>query len=432
MNIVIESNQNNSGGGSSNNADIHHNHSSPLFCCQPHEKVSLGSLKKSIIKENANTFNHHKIPVSFFNGLETLIISGYEDSMSLFSSSIAANLVSLRVLSIRKCDEMVQVIRDEEEKAVNRGDQKTTLVFPTLVELRMSYLLKLESFCDWNCDVGFPSLRKVTITMCLNLKSFNLAAPNLEDFTTDNLLNYLQDGVLNVSFDSLKILTVEGNEKPLYSYKIHASFFIGLQQLKMHGYEGNMSLFSSSIARNLVNLRELEIYDCKEMVKVIEDEKEEENVVSAGAQTTKTILFPKLQALMLAHLWKLVSFCEWKCDVELPSLRKVEIWGCPDMKNFTLGSLTTPNLESVRIEFKDLSDERKDLNGMLKQYLQSLGPLTTPRFEIIQIQNEYVDGEKDLNGELKQPYLALVTMQTAEVATENEAAGRAAFQRNIY
>ncbi|KAH6799719.1 hypothetical protein C2S51_036203 [Perilla frutescens var. frutescens] len=262
---------NNSGG--TTNADIDDHHYSHLFC-QP-QKMSFGKLKELVTSQNP--FCGHKVDLSCFNGLQELTISKYEGSMSLFSFSIARNLVTLRELYIRKCDEIVQVIKDEEDKAVSTGERNR--LFPNLQELHLFRLPKLVSFCEWNCDVELPSLRFVNIRGCLNIKNFSLA-PNLEDFRTD-LNNYLEVGV-KVPFDSLKQLDC-----------------------------------------------------CDEMVKLIKDD-EEENAVSGDGQRT-TLLFPKLQELLLFHLPELVSFCEWKCDVELPSLRDVFI-SCPNMKYFTLGS----------------------------------------------------------------------------------------------
>ncbi|KAH6827407.1 hypothetical protein C2S53_018905 [Perilla frutescens var. hirtella] len=153
--IVIGSNQNNSE-GSSNNAHIDHNHSSPLFSQQ--QKISFGSLKK-------------------------LIITGNDRSMSLFSSSIAANLVGLTVLSISKCDEMVQVIQDEEKKKGVIGGDQNTLLFHNLEELELKDLRKLVSFCEWNCDIVLPSLIQVVIDECPDMKYFTsgpLSAPDLK------------------------------------------------------------------------------------------------------------------------------------------------------------------------------------------------------------------------------------------------------------
>ncbi|KAH6798616.1 hypothetical protein C2S51_035100 [Perilla frutescens var. frutescens] len=126
-----------------------------------------------------------------------------------------------------------------------------------------------------------------------------------------------------------------------------------------------MCLFTSSIAGNLVNLRELIILECSEMVKVIEDEKEK---AVSGGEIRRTLIFPKLQELKLKNLGKLVSFCEWKCEVELPSLQEVKIKKCPNMNSFTLGPATTPNLESVKIN-DEYFGGAKDLNVVLRQHL---------------------------------------------------------------
>ncbi|KAH6799721.1 hypothetical protein C2S51_036205 [Perilla frutescens var. frutescens] len=355
MTSMVQSNVNSSEGTTNVNIDDHHY--SHLFCQQ--QKMSFGKLEELVTSRNP--FCGHKVDLSCFNGLRELTISKYEGSMSLFSFSIARNLVTLRELYICECDEIVQVIKYEEEKAVSAGERNR--LFPNLQRLWLEDLRKLVSFCEWNCDVELPSLRHVSITGCPNIKNFSLA-PNLEDFRTD-LNNYLEVGV-KVPFDSLKKLEIERNENPLYCYKIPVSLFSGLEKLETGGNQGRMSLFSSSIVGNLVNLKELSIYVCDEMVKVIKDDEEEKAVSGDGQRTT--ILFPKLLELELYGLPKLVSFCEWKHDVELPSLRKVYIGTCPNMKYFTLGSVTTQNLKTSFINGRHFGTE-KDLNVVLQKYL---------------------------------------------------------------
>ncbi|KAH6808416.1 hypothetical protein C2S51_029524 [Perilla frutescens var. frutescens] len=147
-----------------------------------------------------------------------------------------------------------------------------------------------------------------------------------------------------VSFgNNLKKLTTDRNPFSC-GHKVHESLFNGLEKLEIIGYGGSMSLFSPSITGNLVNLIELSIVSCAELVEVIKDDEEEDR------QTT-TLLFPKLQRLWLVDLPKLVSFCEWKCDVELPSLKKVDIHSCPNMKYLTLGFLAAPDLEDLTSDF---------------------------------------------------------------------------------
>ncbi|KAH6808448.1 hypothetical protein C2S53_019096 [Perilla frutescens var. hirtella] len=356
MTSMVQSNVNSSEGTTNVNIDDHHY--SHLFCQQ--QKISFGKLEELVTSRNP--FCGHKVDLSCFNGLQELTICKYESSMSLFSFTIAQNLVTLRELDIRECDEIIQVIKDEEDKAMSAGERNR--LFPNLQRLWLVDLRKFVSFCEWNCDVELPSLRFVNITGCPNIKNFSLA-PNLEDFRT-NLNNYLEVGV-KVPFDSLKQLSIVENENPLYCYKIPVSLFSGLEKLEISWYHGSMSLFSSSVVGNLVNLKQLIIDCCYEMVKVIKDD-EEENAVSGDGQST-TLLFPKLQELQLSYLPKLVSFCEWKCDVEFPSLRILRIYECPNMKYFTLGSLTTPNLKTAYINGRYFGAE-KDLNVVLqKQYL---------------------------------------------------------------
>ncbi|KAH6808417.1 hypothetical protein C2S51_029525 [Perilla frutescens var. frutescens] len=152
------------------------------------------------------------------------------------------------------------------------------------------------------------------------------------------------------------------------AHKVPESLFNGLEKLEINEYGGSMSLFSPSITGNLVNLIELSIVSCAELVEVIKDDEEE------NRQRT-TLLFPKLQELQLYGLPKLVSFCEWKCDVELPSLRKVVIKRCPNMKYFTLGLLTT-KLESIEIDYKDFGGV-KDLNDTLHQHYLAQEKIST-------------------------------------------------------
>ncbi|KAH6755099.1 hypothetical protein C2S53_018223 [Perilla frutescens var. hirtella] len=327
MTSMVSINDNNSGG--SINADNFYDHHSFLLFCEP-EKVSFGNNLKKLTTDRNPFSCGHKVHESLFNGLEKLEINEYGGSMSLFSPSITGNLVNLIELSIRFCDELVEVIKDDEEE----DRQRTTLLFPKLQKLQLWLLPKLVSFCEWKCDVELPSLKKVNIERCPNMKYLTLgflAAPNLEAFGSD-FNNYRQ-----VPYDNQKVLSIEGNETPFYPYIIPVSLFNGLQQLTIWEYKGSMSLFTSSTAENLVSLRELSIDLCDEI------------------------------ELELNRLPKLVSFCEWKCDVKLPSLKKVDIKSCPNMKYFTLGLLTTPKLESIKIDYKDFGGV-KDLNDTLHQH----------------------------------------------------------------
>ncbi|KAL8489982.1 hypothetical protein ACS0TY_025762 [Phlomoides rotata] len=127
-------------------------------------------------------------------------------------------------------------------------------------------------------------------------------------------------------------------------------FFTRLDDLTVRDCGNIKSLFSPSIAGNLVNLTKLNIKSCSEMVKVIEGEDVERS------------LFIKLKVLRLKNLPKLMAFCNWRCVLELPSLQEVYISECPEMERFSFGSLITPDLERISIDWEDISDYTKDLN----------------------------------------------------------------------
>ncbi|KAH6799671.1 hypothetical protein C2S53_004143 [Perilla frutescens var. hirtella] len=228
-----------------------------------------------------------------------------------------------------------------------------------------------------------------------------------------------------VSFGNLKELQTSHNPFSC-GHIIDASLFIGLEKLTIDGYEGGMSLFSPSIVANLVSLRALSIHNCDDLVEVIKDD-EEEKAASGGQKTT--LLFPKLQELELYRLPKLVSFCEWKCNVELPSLRQVEIEECPNMKYFTLGFLAAPNLEAFKTDLNNFL-EKLELENLRKlvSFCEwefdvefpslrevdiykcpdmkhfTLGLLTTPKLEVVRINREEIGGLKDLNGAVQQQF----------------------------
>lgn len=136
--------------------------------------------------------------------------------------------------------------------------------------------------------------------------------------------------------------------------------FTRLEQLIICDYEEISSLFSSSVAANLINVKVLKIRSCKNMVKVIEDEVEMEH------SNETSLLFPHLEHLSFDDLPKLKIFCDWKCGLELPSLVTLYIYHCPKIERFSLGSLTTPKLRTIRPEGVVITTA-EDLNSVLHQ-----------------------------------------------------------------
>lgn len=122
------------------------------------------------------------------------------------------------------------------------------------------------------------------------------------------------------------------------------------------------SLFSCSISRNLQSIRYLTIHGCGNIVTVIEDEEE-------NNEAPLIRLFPNLETLNWRRLRKLKSFCEWRCTLELPSLKDLYIVDCVSMDKFRSGPLITPNLKTILLKDNYLTvDTDKDVNNVLVRH----------------------------------------------------------------
>ncbi|KAK9944423.1 hypothetical protein M0R45_009993 [Rubus argutus] len=121
---------------------------------------------------------------------------------------------------------------------------------------------------------------------------------------------------------------------------------------------------SSSIAKSLVNLKELEIMNSRNMEEIVAAEE--------GEEAEDNNMFPHLRSLLLGNLPNLVSFSRDKYALDWPSMESIWIWDCPKMKNFSSGSLITPMRmktdigsgvdENIQKELEMSKKEKPDMN----------------------------------------------------------------------
>ncbi|KAK4838795.1 hypothetical protein QYF36_016463 [Acer negundo] len=123
-----------------------------------------------------------------------------------------------------------------------------------------------------------------------------------------------------------------------------------------------LSLVTYSTAQSLVQLKRMNISDCKTMKEII-------TVVGDEVKENR-IIFNRLEYLGLHCLPSLISFLLGNCDIdiEFPSLQQVNVTLCPKMKTFSQGALSTPKLYTVQTkEMKDEGRWEGDLNGTIEQ-----------------------------------------------------------------
>ncbi|XP_073305930.1 probable disease resistance protein At4g27220 isoform X2 [Primulina huaijiensis] len=254
--------------------------------------------------------------------------------------------------------ENVDVRNSDNIEEIFRDDGNHHIIFQELRELRLNKLPCLTTFYGGAESIKFPKLEVLWIGNLPRLNSF--VAIDSEPTHDHNSLHFFCNKKVEIiGLKELHLIHFPDKISKIWCTHIPISFFHNLERLVIYKIDGIRNLISSSIAKALVNLKSLDIYYCKEMIDVIED----------VTHLTANSVFPNLEYLDIIDNCKLRGFCQWTHAFELPSLVHVQIVGCPLMKTFTLGSLSTPKLHEFKINCEDI--EIKDLNGGIHHFIST-------------------------------------------------------------
>ncbi|XP_044483340.1 probable disease resistance protein At4g27220 isoform X2 [Mangifera indica] len=209
-----------------------------------------------------------------------------------------------------------------------------------VTELVLKRLPKLTIFYLGIHVSEFPMLKRLVIEYCENLTSRYLG---LQDDNKKGAPQISESNFLCLEHKNLKVL-------------------------KLWGENGLIALTTPSMARSLVQLRELSIYRCGMLVEIVENE--------GDATTSTKIAFGNLKLLSLQWLKSLTCFCPGNYFINLSSLEVLIIKGCPNMKTFSQGILNTSKLHKVNYEEMEVENEENDLNktiqGLYKKQNQEI------------------------------------------------------------
>ncbi|KAA8517325.1 hypothetical protein F0562_017626 [Nyssa sinensis] len=216
-------------------------------------------------------------------------------------------------------------------------------------------------------DAYFCKLREIKVTHCrklLNIIPWNFLPRlgNLESLFIDgcaSLQEVFEDGH-SVTFSNLREMTSECPPKPPHVDDRNLGFR-NLRELTVFSCGSLRNLLSPFMARSLLQLQKLAIYNCEML---------EEIVTNRGEERIDKFVFPQLIELNLDHLKNLITFCSGNHDFEFPSLKKVLIQGCPKMKTFCSGQLSAPELERVDTQYFGGSVWMGDLNSTIQHLAQ--------------------------------------------------------------
>ena len=117
--------------------------------------------------------------------------------------------------------------------------------------------------------------------------------------------------------------------------------FQNLHYLKVSKCHGLSCLVTSSTAKGLVRLKEMVIIECKTLKKIVTDD--------GGDEVGDEICFSQLVDLGLICLPSFKGFSLSNRTMRFPLLKRVFVGECPELKMFSNGVLSTPELETVEM-----------------------------------------------------------------------------------
>ncbi|KHG27039.1 hypothetical protein F383_33440 [Gossypium arboreum] len=252
--------------------------------------------------------------------------------------------------------------------------------FPVLQELTLKTSDMMKGICDGQLSLQcFPNLKLLNLqffpgTSTTLPYSFISSLPNLQKLVISNasISEIVRSEGLShkerhtSAFSQLKELSLsEPPEMTLKTFEPSLLCFKNLTTLEVSKCHGFINLMACSTAKSLTLLERLSIADC-ELI--------EEITSCEGEDLQGSIVFPKLKYLKLSHLPSLASFSLAHHSLEFPVLQMVILTGCPKMKNFCHGELSTPRLEQMHLT-RDEDGELQwegDLNTTIKHMFDEM------------------------------------------------------------
>ncbi|KAL1080103.1 hypothetical protein V6Z11_D10G268300 [Gossypium hirsutum] len=359
--------------------------------CSPDERCST----KPLLLFNKQTCH-------WVTNLRSLIIRGCGKLEHLLSPSLVRSLVLLQCFVIEDCNCLRDIILTEEIEE----ERKDVIRFPRLNSLRIVGLTNLIFFSSGNHNIEFPLFEELsqlnTTIIPSNIerkikqkehKSFNELwierCPKLIEFISQNsnqsgmhalfsekVIYFIRDAgtlprIRNLNLacainlkhiwrnilSNLQTLTVQYCNDWI-NIRVFSSSLQNLTILNVSRCEMMTNLVTPSVLKNLVQLTTMIVAGCTKMTEIVGNE----------GDCHQTIVVRKLKCLQLCNLQSLTSFCPRYYNFEFPCLEELVVEGCPRLKIFSEGVLSTPQLQRIK---QSRSGEKwswtSDLNTTIQQ-----------------------------------------------------------------
>ncbi|GAY66433.1 hypothetical protein CUMW_248710 [Citrus unshiu] len=278
---------------------------------------------------------------------------------------------SLKELWISRCPEFMVRFK----RTTNDLNKK---VFPNLEELIVDakyiitnkFLFSEDLLCKLKClDVAFVD----ELTAILSLDDFlprfhTLKVLQIEGYNGSLAKEKVEDGIEIIireafnCYDLKYILKQESSSimnnlvilrvmkcRRLINLVPSLTSFQNLTTLEISHCNGLKNVLTFSIAKTLVRLREMKIESCVMITEIVLADDDDDH----DAAKDEVIAFNELNELKLLNLKSLRSFYSGNRALNFPSLERLLVDDCTNMKIFSRGELSTPMLHKVQLNMWD-------------------------------------------------------------------------------
>ncbi|XP_022735672.1 disease resistance protein At4g27190-like [Durio zibethinus] len=298
-----------------------------IECCDELEHVATELESDDNIESHGGLVHPPLLPK-----LTSLGISYCPRLEYVFHIPLAQVVPQLTLVSITNCPQLKHVFNVAKEK--NGVDHAIAL--PHLQHLELENLINLSSFCSANYPIVSPFLEELILVVCPQLENFiiqqaihkqlqpkELRFSELRQDSVCDTINWekifqIQSGYL---FSRIEILNLEGIHQ--LQGPIQVASLCHLKDLMVSNCNRLKSLFSSMLARNLLQLQFLHIKCCGELEEIIETD--QTSIASSSHSHLQPPSFPSLQSISIFGCSNLKSLFPISVTRSLSNLQHMDI-----------------------------------------------------------------------------------------------------------
>ncbi|KAL4376293.1 hypothetical protein GQ457_02G040600 [Hibiscus cannabinus] len=247
----------------------------------------------------------------------------------IFNLSIALSMGRLYRLEIKRCNNLEQVIKEEDSNIVAEGaiviidGNKIINIFPHLQSIKLESCSNMTSFYVGSTTLECSSLKEIVVADCPNMTTFVSTFSkkgNKEAIIDDEADAFFSDKFGFPNLEKMKVSHLR-NVKRIWNNQLHAGSFPNLKELEVAYCDVLLNIFPFHLQKVFHGLEILRVTDCASLEQVfqLQVHASENNVVSSQLKEVKLIRLPKLK-----HVWNM--------DFSFENLRTVRIWKCWSLK----------------------------------------------------------------------------------------------------